>query len=120
MDDLEEFKSWHKDLMTWERFQDELERIKPTKSRQRSANDKSYPFFENLVGGTNWVLIFVRQCPLFGGQGRQWTIKKSPTNIDFVGLVFLLSPFGFSFGDPAGARTQDPNIKSVVLYLLSY
>ena len=26
----------------------------------------------------------------------------------------------FRFGDPAGARTQDPNIKSVVLYLLSY
>ena len=24
-----------------------------------------------------------------------------------------------SFGDPLGARTQDPNIKSVVLYLLS-
>ena len=24
------------------------------------------------------------------------------------------------FGEPAGARTQDPNIKSVVLYLLSY
>ena len=24
------------------------------------------------------------------------------------------------FCDPAGARTQDPNIKSVVLYLLSY
>ena len=23
------------------------------------------------------------------------------------------------FGDPLGARTQDPNIKSVVLYLLS-
>jgi hypothetical protein len=46
-------------------------------------------------------------------------IKKVPQNIDFVGLVFLLSPFGFSFGDPLGARTQDPNIKSVVLYLLS-
>lgn len=28
MDDLEEFESWHKDLMAWERFQDELERIK--------------------------------------------------------------------------------------------
>ena len=28
MDDLEEFESWHEDLMTWERFQDELERIK--------------------------------------------------------------------------------------------
>ena len=25
----------------------------------------------------------------------------------------------FLFGDPLGARTQDPNIKSVVLYLLS-
>ena len=25
-----------------------------------------------------------------------------------------------AFRDPAGARTQDPNIKSVVLYLLSY
>ena len=28
MDDLEEFESWHEDLMVWERFQDELERIK--------------------------------------------------------------------------------------------
>ena len=26
---------------------------------------------------------------------------------------------GLFFGDPLGARTQDPNIKSVVLYLLS-
>ena len=25
-----------------------------------------------------------------------------------------------SFRDPAGTRTQDPNIKSVVLYRLSY
>ena len=25
-----------------------------------------------------------------------------------------------AFREPAGARTQDPNIKSVVLYLLSY
>ncbi len=28
MDDLEEFESWHEDLMAWERYQDELERIK--------------------------------------------------------------------------------------------
>ena len=28
MDDWEEFESWHEDLMAWERFQDELERIK--------------------------------------------------------------------------------------------
>lgn len=27
MDELEEFESWHEDLMAWERFQDELERI---------------------------------------------------------------------------------------------
>ena len=31
---------------------------------------------------------------------------------DYQGLSFVLC-------DPAGARTQDPNIKSVVLYLLS-
>lgn len=29
-------------------------------------------------------------------------------------------PFMRGFCDPAGARTQDPNIKSVVLYQLSY
>ena len=45
--------------------------------------------------------------------------RQVPQNVDFVGLVVLLSPFGFSFGDPLGARTQDPNIKSVVLYQLS-
>ena len=31
--------------------------------------------------------------------------KKVPQNIDFVGLVFLLLPFGFSFGDPLGGGT---------------
>ena len=29
------------------------------------------------------------------------------------------SGWAFVFCDPLGARTQDPNIKSVVLYLLS-
>ena len=29
------------------------------------------------------------------------------------------SLYCFFFGDPLGARTQDPNIKSVVLYQLS-
>ena len=75
----------------------------PTVFRQFPTNRT--PFFEKFVGGTNWVLIFVRQCPLFGGQGRQRAIKKVPQNIDFVGLVFLLSPFGFSFGDPLGGGT---------------
>ena len=29
------------------------------------------------------------------------------------------NPYGSLFRDPLGARTQDPNIKSVVLYQLS-
>ena len=33
MTDLEEFESWHEDLMIWERHQDELERIKGESSR---------------------------------------------------------------------------------------
>ena len=33
--------------------------------------------------------------------------------------VFLLTALRFLFSDPSGARTQDPNIKSVVLYQLS-
>lgn len=28
MDELEEFESWHEDLCAWERYQDELDRIK--------------------------------------------------------------------------------------------
>ncbi len=32
----------------------------------------------------------------------------------------LLSGFDIKFCDPAGIRTQDPNIKSVMLYQLSY
>ncbi len=39
--------------------------------------------------------------------------KRSTVNFSFTVLLPLS-------GDPAGARTQDPNIKSVVLYLLSY
>ena len=31
----------------------------------------------------------------------------------------IISLLRFLFSDPLGARTQDPNIKSVVLYLLS-
>ena len=31
----------------------------------------------------------------------------------------IISLLRFLFSDPPGARTQDPNIKSVVLYLLS-
>ena len=39
--------------------------------------------------------------------------------LDIVGVVHLLSISVQRFCDPLGARTQDPNIKSVVLYLLS-
>ncbi len=43
-----------------------------------------------------------------GGQNQKTKIKATD-------IQWLL----FSFGDPFGARTQDPNIKSVVLYQLS-
>ena len=39
-------------------------------------------------------------------------INKKNSDNQWLSEVFLLR-------DPAGARTQDPNIKSVVLYLLS-
>ena len=39
MTDLEEFESWHEDLMAWERFQDELERI-----NGENAYDNLYDF----------------------------------------------------------------------------
>ena len=42
--------------------------------------------------------------------------KKSLIMFDYQG-IFLITLLIFS--DPPGARTQDPNIKSVVLYLLS-
>ena len=38
---------------------------------------------------------------------------KNPVN-------YYLQGFQFVFCDPAGTRTQGPNIKSVVLYQLSY
>ena len=40
MDDLEEFESWHEDLMAWERFQDELERIKGENTNDNSHKEK--------------------------------------------------------------------------------
>ena len=38
---------------------------------------------------------------------------KMPRNMLMQGIKYVTS-------DPAGTRTQDPNIKSVVLYQLSY
>ena len=36
-------------------------------------------------------------------------------------MIYVAYNFRFAlFGDPAGTRTQGPNIKSVVLYQLSY
>ena len=45
MDDLEEFKNWHEDLMEWERFQDVLERIKGENTYEdlHDFEDKTYP-----------------------------------------------------------------------------
>ena len=43
-------------------------------------------------------------------------IKRKTAGNDLLSAVFII---WLLFGDPLGARTQDPNIKSVVLYLLS-
>ncbi len=45
MDNLEEFESWYEDLMAWERFQDELERIKGenTYDDLHDLDDKRFP-----------------------------------------------------------------------------
>ena len=45
---------------------------------------------------------------------------KSPTNGVFVGLLGDFDGICLVFCDPAGTRTQDPYIKSVLLYQLSY
>lgn len=41
-------------------------------------------------------------------------------NIEFIQIKNHAVCVVFYFCDPAGTRTQDPNIKSVVLYQLSY
>ena len=41
-------------------------------------------------------------------------------NLDFLLKIKVLLIFASFASDPAGARTQDPIIKSDVLYLLSY
>ena len=46
--------------------------------------------------------------------------EKTSQNVDFARFGGILSGFVRIRREPAGARTQDPNIKSVVLYLLSY
>ena len=45
MNDLEEFESWYEDLMAWERFQDELERIKGENTYETctTLRIKAYP-----------------------------------------------------------------------------
>lgn len=39
MDDLEEFESWHNDLMAWERFHNEIERIEEEENTSGDLHD---------------------------------------------------------------------------------
>lgn len=39
MDDLEEFESWHNDLMAWERFHNEIERIEEEENTSGDLQD---------------------------------------------------------------------------------
>ena len=45
--------------------------------------------------------------------------RKSPVISMYYRTCLFLPISALFSGDPLGARTQDPNIKSVVLYLLS-
>ncbi len=51
-----------------------------------------------------------------------WEIAERTTQIIINAIEYTLKKRSFfaALCDPAGARTQDPNIKSVVLYQLSY
>ena len=75
--------------------------------------------------GTCFVILPKKQFLLTRDmdQSRQHTDlvlykERTPTMPCIVG-VLSLSGFVQLLGDPLGARTQDPNIKSVVLYQLS-
>ena len=50
--------------------------------------------------------------------------KKRPNHLIYDTASFFIrfanAGILFAFCDPAGTRTQDPNIKSVMLYRLSY
>ena len=52
--------------------------------------------------------------------GHRHYTKKTPTISRYCRSCTFTVHFCPAFCDPAGARTQDPNIKSVVLYQLSY
>ena len=69
-----------------------------------------------LCSGGNQVHLFhLFLLPHFAPKCR-WEIKEKPLiMIDYQRFRY----FTICSSDPLGARTQDPNIKSVVLYLLS-
>ena len=56
------------------------------------------------------------QCPKMAESRNE----KTSQNTGFARFGGILSGFDRIGGEPAGARPQDPNIKSVVLYQLSY
>ena len=79
------------------------------------------PWPKILEGGqvTNWSRKCVFLWPFRVLGHRHYTKKKLLQYLDIVRVVHLLSISVQRFCDPPGARTQDPNIKSVVLYQLS-
>ena len=65
MNDLEEFESWHEDLMAWERFQDELERIKG-----ENADDDWLDFEDKSLSSRNLHAIRRRTLQQSGEENR--------------------------------------------------
>ena len=94
--------------MIWETL---TNRFAVSTSIQKDAN--SWDFFELNFSPTIYPPIICLKR-LFSATCQK---KEIPDNVWLSGICLI---FSFVFSDPPGARTQDPNIKSVVLYLLSY
>ena len=67
---------------------------------------------ESIFGDHFGYQVFCRMLCHYGGSGH----KKAPKLICLEAFV----TFSIKIRDPAGTRTQDPYIKSVLLYQLSY
>ncbi len=74
---------------------------------QDSARHFPQSIFDNVQSRSAGPYIVAIYCAGLAAIGLN---KKAPRRLSR----------NFRKGDPAGARTRDPNIKSVVLYLLSY
>ena len=99
--------------------------IKQSADRRSSNKSPSYPrnpYYVSSREGTIWWRSAEGRCSIGGDAGSLLTKHLPPILCRSVQLRHQTKKtrtFRFSFRTPSGARTLDPNIKSVVLYQLS-